>query len=164
MQSSRLLQTPMSVYELAKKIGYSFREEEPVKRYAWDGSSLNLLFMNSKGAYVKRSDNQILHELCHWLVAEEWQRSLPEYGLNTDSFSPPDDADHYGPVEYFEQEYQEMACWSLQMRLAKILKLEEDDKGLHAQLRKQWVGAGHEFLKLPRQYAVRGIRELRKRM
>lgn len=71
---------------LAKELGMSLSDRSCTDGYLWDGESLAL----NRGVYDYETDtivetkpipdDQIAHEIGHWLAATPEERSFPEYG------------------------------------------------------------------------------------
>ncbi len=74
-----------AVLQLAKNLGANLSERDAHASYAFDGQTI----ATHKRRYldddlyeiVPLTDHDILHELGHWVMAEECQRDLPEFGL-----------------------------------------------------------------------------------
>lgn len=104
------------VRELASHVGMTLAMRHTWRRPIWDGETLGLFFYNRHvKQFMPLTDHDILHEICHYMLAEECQRDLPEYGLGyvsafhgSQTYNP-NVVDDFG----YESEAQEMATWIL---------------------------------------------------
>lgn len=102
------------VRELASHVGMTLAMRHTWRRPIWDGETLGLFFYNRHvKQFMPLTDHDILHEICHYMAAKDYQRDLPEYGLGyvsafhgSQTYNP-NVVDDFG----YESEAQEMSTW-----------------------------------------------------
>jgi hypothetical protein len=141
----------MDVRTIAEILGCPVAERNATDSWDYDGKTIASyctpnkydLFCEEDGLdrnkTIRLSPHDIFHEICHWLVADECQRDLPEYGLligvtDTQAFGPPGGAQSFrkvngtlhdsaytynGVVDRCDQDAQEAACWILEIKLGR---------------------------------------------
>lgn len=77
------------ILSLFSRYGMPVSERSVIDDFLWNGENLGLRrganYSDEKDMYLSTryiDGWQIVHELAHWLIAEEWQRSLPEFGMD----------------------------------------------------------------------------------
>jgi hypothetical protein len=117
----------------ATKIGVQLSDRHAEGGFVYDGLSIATR-RNAERAY---SSHDILHEICHWIVADTCQRDLPEFGLMMAIADPTangslyySDADFYyisdGLVDAVEQDRQEILAQRLCCYIGFTLGLSPD--------------------------------------
>lgn len=72
----------------AKVYGVIIEERNATGSYIWNGKTIANHYnkWNDWDGLFKKEyfpDEQLAHEIAHWIVAKPWQRELPEYGMNS---------------------------------------------------------------------------------
>lgn len=101
---------------LCAHVGMRLANRHTWRKPIWDGETLGTFFYNR---FVKQfmplADHDLLHEVCHFMIAAPEQRDLPEYGLGYVAAFGGSQAYNPNVVDDFghESEMQEMSCWVL---------------------------------------------------
>lgn len=89
----------IGVLQIAELLGIKLVDRDAALTWIYNGQDIALWYTRnlwfddeSTRKKVYFTDHDILHELCHWIVADECQRDLPEYGLSP----APNDVNAYG--------------------------------------------------------------------
>lgn len=69
-----------AVLALSRRHQMFFAGRNCVNDYVWNGESLAISYLSNR-TLMDFSDHELLHEICHYIVAKPEQRDLPEYGL-----------------------------------------------------------------------------------
>lgn len=67
-----------SIIELARHVGVELSQRHALGSYVYDGQSIAL----RRDDTFEYLDHEVLHEVCHWMVAMPEARSLPDFGLS----------------------------------------------------------------------------------
>lgn len=92
------------IRRLAKKAGVELQNSNDNVNYSFDGKSITIYNFDGK----RRSNSNIIHDICHYIVAPKPRKNKPEYGLGPS----PDTIGYYGKrlVSYTAaQKEEEMA-------------------------------------------------------
>lgn len=72
------------IRKLASHVGMTLSMRHTWRKPVWDGKTLGLFFYNRHvRQFMPLTDHDILHEICHFMIAKDYQRDLPEYGLGS---------------------------------------------------------------------------------
>ena len=188
----------MNIYKFASIMGCPIESRNASNSWVFDGKTIASYYdWNGNGNFTDYSDHDFLHEVLHYVVAEECQRDLPEYGLKIGITS----SQSYGPkggefrdrngtirlsfyandmmdglVDKDEQDAQEVACWILAIKLGPLFGYsprmsDEKPPGItdtwakyRMAKRQQSMLINEAILKRARVLALKGIREIRKKI
>ncbi len=107
-----------AICDLANNAGVKLANRLVSRSHVFDGETIGLWWYNQTlKICFPLSDHEILHEVCHYIVADQCQKDLPEYGLGSVGSM----GQKYCPrvVDIFDSEMQEFAVQILCIRYGR---------------------------------------------
>jgi hypothetical protein len=184
----------MDIRKIAEILGCPVVERNASESWDYDGKTISDRWsLPCVNQIIMKGDHDFLHEVCHWLVADEAQRGLPEFGMRvgatrSQAYGPKGgpfiDNEGYskytqlriygdGLLSYEEQAEQELACWLMSFKLGPLLELSpelyKDPTSTSWEKYKSFKMGEMRILcpeRIPgaRKLALKGVHELRSRI